>query len=204
MNNDSHRFKVGEFECVSISDGGHKYPLKNFFANVGLNPGDDWQMGVVLNYLQGKFGVPPSTIDDPSDVFANRPKFERVEDFEGLSGQLSVSHDLAGPLGMRGWVFMNRLDEQKNRYDDSSYDSMDDSTVKGTFTADSTTRIKGGTLATCNGTAYWLDDDGTQTALSRLPKKRLVEMLVNEAHLIAQLRDGLAACYLEAGGNGHK
>jgi glyoxylase-like metal-dependent hydrolase (beta-lactamase superfamily II) len=31
-----YRFKVGEFECVSISDGGHKYPLKNFFANVPI------------------------------------------------------------------------------------------------------------------------------------------------------------------------
>lgn len=31
-----YRFKVGEFECVSISDGGHKYPPKNFFANVPI------------------------------------------------------------------------------------------------------------------------------------------------------------------------
>jgi hypothetical protein len=31
-----YRFKVGEFECVSISDGGHKYPPKNLFANVPI------------------------------------------------------------------------------------------------------------------------------------------------------------------------
>jgi len=31
-----HRFQVGEFECVSISDGGHKYQLKDFFANVPM------------------------------------------------------------------------------------------------------------------------------------------------------------------------
>ena len=53
--------------------------------------------------------------------------------------------------------------------------------------------IKGGTVATCNGTAYWLDDDGTQTALSRLPKKRLVEMILDEARFLAQVREWLAA-----------
>ncbi len=31
-----YRFQVGEFECVSISDGGHRYPLKDFFANVPM------------------------------------------------------------------------------------------------------------------------------------------------------------------------
>lgn len=29
-----YRFKVGEFECVCLSDGGHHYPPQNFFANV--------------------------------------------------------------------------------------------------------------------------------------------------------------------------
>ena len=30
----SYRFKLGDFECVSISDGSLDYPLQNFFANV--------------------------------------------------------------------------------------------------------------------------------------------------------------------------
>jgi hypothetical protein len=28
------RFKIGAFECVSISDGNFNYPLESFFANV--------------------------------------------------------------------------------------------------------------------------------------------------------------------------
>jgi glyoxylase-like metal-dependent hydrolase (beta-lactamase superfamily II) len=32
----SYRFPLGEFECVSLSDGSLDYPLKNFFANVPL------------------------------------------------------------------------------------------------------------------------------------------------------------------------
>jgi glyoxylase-like metal-dependent hydrolase (beta-lactamase superfamily II) len=34
MSTDSHRFKLGDFECVSLSDGSLDYPLQNFFANV--------------------------------------------------------------------------------------------------------------------------------------------------------------------------
>jgi len=31
---ESYQFKLGDFECVSISDGSHDYPLQDFFANV--------------------------------------------------------------------------------------------------------------------------------------------------------------------------
>lgn len=34
MSTESYRFKLGSFECVSISDGSHDYPPQNFFANV--------------------------------------------------------------------------------------------------------------------------------------------------------------------------
>lgn len=34
MSTDSYRFKLGDFECVSLSDGSLDYPLQNFFANV--------------------------------------------------------------------------------------------------------------------------------------------------------------------------
>ena len=34
MSNGSYRFKLGDFECVSLSDGSLDYPLHNFFANV--------------------------------------------------------------------------------------------------------------------------------------------------------------------------
>jgi hypothetical protein len=49
--------------------------------------------------------------------------------------------------------------------------------------------VNGGTVAVHNGTGYWLDDtQGTQTALSRLPKAKLTE-------LVSQLRDGLAEVF---------
>ncbi len=34
MNSERFRFDLGEFGCVSISDGAFNYPLESFFANV--------------------------------------------------------------------------------------------------------------------------------------------------------------------------
>jgi hypothetical protein len=36
MNTGSFRFEIGEFECVSVSDGAFSYPPETFFANVPL------------------------------------------------------------------------------------------------------------------------------------------------------------------------
>jgi glyoxylase-like metal-dependent hydrolase (beta-lactamase superfamily II) len=36
MSTGSYRFGLGDFECVSLSDGSVDYPLKNFFANVPI------------------------------------------------------------------------------------------------------------------------------------------------------------------------
>jgi glyoxylase-like metal-dependent hydrolase (beta-lactamase superfamily II) len=34
MNNGYYRFSLGDFDCISLSDGSVDYPIKNFFANV--------------------------------------------------------------------------------------------------------------------------------------------------------------------------
>jgi glyoxylase-like metal-dependent hydrolase (beta-lactamase superfamily II) len=41
MNIGSYRFKLGNFECVSLSDGSVDYPLKNFFANVPIEQAEE-------------------------------------------------------------------------------------------------------------------------------------------------------------------
>ena len=33
MGGGSYRFELGDFKCISVSDGTHDFPLKNFFAN---------------------------------------------------------------------------------------------------------------------------------------------------------------------------
>ena len=141
-----------DFESTSEEDGGLRKNSanrrKNFFANAGIDLSQDWRIGLVFNYLQGEYGTPPGTINDKKDPFAKTPKYERVEDFEGFSGQITTSYDLPGPLDLRAWIFTNHFDQKKNRYDDNNYNSMSDPTVKGTYDKNSETEITGGNIQT--------------------------------------------------------
>jgi len=143
---------ANSFDPTSEEDGGLREnsdeKQKNLFANVGFAPNDIWEIGLVANKIRGEFGKPPITIDDNTDPFASSPKYERIDKYDGLSGQISVNGNLPGPFGVRGWLYANQLDEDEKRYDDNQYNSMDDPTVKNTYAKDNTTKTHGGTLQT--------------------------------------------------------
>jgi hypothetical protein len=82
-------------------------------------------------------------VADTSDIFAQQPRFERVEDYRSASGQVSV---VAAPwqrFNVRAWVFRNRQREDRARYDDATYSSMDDPLVQGTFQSRERTTVTG-------------------------------------------------------------
>jgi outer membrane cobalamin receptor len=116
---------------------------RNLFANIGFAPSDQVDIGLVANYLKGQFGKPPITINDNTDIFANRPRYDRIDDYEGVSAQLSMDLNLTGPFDLRAWLFGNSLDENENRYDDSHYNSMD---LRNSYALKNQTDIYGGTL----------------------------------------------------------
>ncbi len=145
---DANGFRLSDdFRSTNEEDGGLRENSderrNNLFANVNYMLNNKLIVGAVFNYSKGEFGIPPSTIDDPGDPFADKSKYERVDDFEGYSAHLSLGYDVFGPLGIRTWFFINQMDEERNRYDDSNYDSMDDPKVKGTYHEDSKTSVKG-------------------------------------------------------------
>ena len=97
----------------------------------------EWFLG------NGRYGVPGGTVADTSDIFAQQPRFERVEDYRIASGQVSV---VAAPwqrFNVRAWVFRNRQREDRARYDDATYSSMDDQLVQGTFQSRERTTVTG-------------------------------------------------------------
>jgi vitamin B12 transporter len=124
----------------------------NVFMSVTAEPAASVDLGMTLSYANAAYGIPPGLIDDPSDPFANRPTYERVEDYWAQSAQFAAGFAPAGPASMRSWIFVNRMGEQKNRYDDATYAGMDNALVSGTYRQLSHSRLAGagwqGTLAT--------------------------------------------------------
>lgn len=139
-----------DFEKTKFEDGDLRLnsdkERRNVFLNLGFTPSDALNIGFVINYLDGEYGIPPNVLDSKKDPFANNQKYDRVDDQEGISAQLSASYDLPGPVDIRGSVYINELDEESNRYDDETYSTQENLNLKGLFHQNSETRITGGNL----------------------------------------------------------
>jgi hypothetical protein len=82
-------------------------------------------------------------VDDPNDEFASPTRYERVENLEGFSTQLSGSHSGDGPFSTRAWGYVNRQKEDRRRYDDESYDTI---SRNGTYSIRETALNSGGAV----------------------------------------------------------
>ncbi len=104
-----------------------------------MSLGTEWSFGT------GSYGLPPGTINDAADIFAQAIRYERVEDYDAASGQASVTIAPGSRFNLRGWVYRNTQREDRSRYDDGTYSSMDDPLVQGTFQSHERTTVTGST-----------------------------------------------------------
>ncbi len=139
-----------DFEETSEENGGLREnsdrTRKSCFAKLGYTPTDKLQLGLIFNYAEGDHGVPPNTINNKQDPFSKKVKFERVDDFNQYSLQISANYDAPGPLEIKTWLYYNEFDQERNRYDDDNYNSMDDIYIKKTYYQNTETRTMGGNL----------------------------------------------------------
>ncbi len=151
-----------DYDPTADEDGGLREnsdkERTNLFANLGYAPSEDLQIGLVVNGVNGEYGIPPSAINGQTDNFASSLKYERMEDLQGYSGQLSANYSVSDCFSIRSWFFMNQLEEDKKRYDNARYDSMNDASVQ-TYEENNETRIHGINL---QGT-YDLNSSGSFT-----------------------------------------
>ena len=104
-----------------------------------ISVGTEWSVGA------GSYGLPPSAITNPNDIFAQAIRYERVEGYRSASGQLAVAIAPWQRFSLHGWVYRNAQREDRSRYDDATYSSMDDPLVQGTFQSREHTTVTGGT-----------------------------------------------------------
>nr|WP_319491479.1 TonB-dependent receptor [uncultured Desulfobacter sp.] len=130
---DSDGYKLSNsFDETSEEDCGIRensdYFWENFFTNLGVTASDSFRFGIVAGVSNGEFGQPPSTINDNSDDYAKKPKYDRVEDYDGHFAQLSMGYDPGGLFSMRAWGYLNENDEHLARYDNDAYSAITKST----------------------------------------------------------------------------
>jgi outer membrane receptor protein involved in Fe transport len=138
---------AGSFEPTTFEDGGRRQNSDRdrgdlrgalgYRFSPAVSIGSEWSFGT------GSYGVPSGTVDDPADIFAQTPRFERVEDYRVASGQVSLLVTPWQRFNLRTWAFRNAQREDRNRYDDVTYSSMDDPLVQGTFQSRERTTVTG-------------------------------------------------------------
>ena len=152
----------GAFTPTTLEDGARRQNSDRSRRDVRAAAGYRFSPSISVrsewSFSAGSYGVPGSTIDGATDIFAQTPRFERVDDYRSASGQVSL---VAAPwrrVDLRSWVFRNAQREDRARYDDASYASMDDPLVQGTFRSRERTAITGSqALARIElGRAGWL------------------------------------------------
>ena len=98
----------------------------NLLGTIGFTPNSDLSLGLTFNYVQGSYGKPASAVDSQGvyDPFAGPPKYERIDGYDGYSLQLAGDYAASERLSLRGWAFINRLDQRDNMYDNASFNSF--------------------------------------------------------------------------------
>src|SRR6185503_19036488 len=137
----------GDFVPTPLEDGGRRQNSDRdrsdvrgalaYRASSAVSIASEWFFG------NGSYGVPGGVVADAADIFAQQPRFERVEDYRAASGQVSVIIAPWQRFNIRGWVFRNQQREDRARYDDATYSSMDDPLVQGTFQSRERTTVTG-------------------------------------------------------------
>ena len=132
------------FEATGTENGGLRLSSenarRNLYANIDFTPGENTSLGLSIQYRGGEYGIPPVTTD-PNDPFTKRAKFDRMDNYDGIAVQLAGSRMLTQSLAFRSWAYLNRLDEEKNGYNDPTFSAQ---TANGTYHSDASSRISGG------------------------------------------------------------
>ena len=118
----------------------------NLFGRVEAGLGGSGSASLSVATTDGNAGVPPSSIDDPADPFANRAVFERVEDIDGLALQAAASSSIGSGWTIRGWGYRNLNDQVTQRYADESFDPASVLTAAGTLRDRSRSVLSGGAV----------------------------------------------------------
>jgi vitamin B12 transporter len=146
---DTAGFRLADsFATTALEDGGRRQNSDRdrgdlrgavgYRVSPRLSLSSEWSFGA------GSYGVPSSVINDPADIFAQTPRFERVEAYGFGSGQVSLVAAPSPRVSLRAWAYRNRQTEDRSRYDDDAYSSMDDPLVQGTFESRERTVVTGG------------------------------------------------------------
>ena len=118
----------------------------NLYTNLLWHGLPGTEIGISGSYRKGYYGKPGEVRDftgGDADPFSRRPRFERLNNYEGFSLNLTGKQKFSIPLTIRPTLFFNRLDELTNNYDDATFQTQN---IRRAFRQTTRSDISGGSL----------------------------------------------------------
>jgi outer membrane cobalamin receptor len=133
------------FDATPLENGGRRdnsdRKQANAFAKLGYMVNESARVDGLFDYWHSEYGVPWRV--EQQTALVGRARFERVDEVDGFTSQLSGQLGVGDRVDLRSWGFLSRQVEQRSSYDDPDLDSM---LTRDTFRLDGTTLISGGAL----------------------------------------------------------
>lgn len=136
-----------DFAPAAFENGGGRLNAdlerNSVYGLVSFRPREDWEFGLTLQYQEGEHGIPTGIFDQNFDRFAQRPRFDRVDDEDGHFVQLNAEYTPSARWRNSAWIYQSLGTVNLNRYADERRIPVDDPSVRNTFEDETRTRVHG-------------------------------------------------------------
>ncbi|MGH8595252.1 MAG: TonB-dependent receptor plug domain-containing protein, partial [Gammaproteobacteria bacterium] len=115
----------------------------SFYSAMSYRPFDALELGLTVQYHEGEHGIPTGIFDNTFDRFAQRPRFDRVDDEDGYYLQLNALYSPRERWSNSAWIYHSVGTENLTRYADDRFIRNNDPSVRNTFDDEIRTRVTG-------------------------------------------------------------
>lgn len=138
---------AGDFTPAPFEDGGKRLNSgllrDTAYGSASWRPREDWEFGLSLQYVDGERGMPTGIFDNNLDAFAQRPRYDRVEDERSYYAQLNALYEPNERWRNSAWVFTSAGVTELSRYEDERFLPVTDPSVRNSFDDEARTRTTG-------------------------------------------------------------
>lgn len=138
---------ANDFSAAPFESGGARLnsdlERNSAYGSFSYRPGGSLELGMTLQYEEGEHGIPTGIFDNNVDRFAQRPRYDRVDDEDGYFVQLNALYSPSERWSNHAWIYHSVGTTNLNRYADERLVPDADPSVRNTFTDESRVRVSG-------------------------------------------------------------
>ena len=136
-----------DFRPALFEDGGRRLNSglrrDSSFLSASWRPREAWEFGLAFQYTDGIHGLPTGIFDNATDIYAQRPRFDKVSSEQSYYAQTSARYEPNETWNHLSWAYVTAGQSELNRFEDQRFLARTDASVRNTFDDQTHTRTTG-------------------------------------------------------------